>query len=392
ARADGLGYEWTTNFSYSLARALTLIAPNLYGTPADGSYLTEGAYFEDAAYAGLLPIIAAFFAMMAWLRRRQAASRSAALESAPFWAGMALLAFLIALGKNGFLFPLLYEYVPTFHSFQGPVRWLILAVFALALLAGMGVSYAWGRGKWTLFWSRLALAAGLGMALIASVIAPLVMDTGGAVVQVMQRALLTVGVLVAAAAVLTLVQPEGHIKSRTVFWQIAVLVVVGLDLFVAFRGLNPTVPAAFFAPQESADADAGAWLYRPEAAVDALMFEEFFPFADYRIAVARWPELRQALLPNMNILDRVPMYNNFDPIDTQAHTDAVSALEADLAGNGARLIILEPDAAPKQEPFGQEALRLGAGITALSALVTAALWAVGRRQAHALPRPQYGGR
>ncbi len=380
-RSSGLGYEWTTNFSYSLARALTLIAPNLYGTPADGSYLTEGAYFEDAAYPGLLAVIAAFLAGVLWLRQRRRGTLPGPVSTVPFWAGMGLLAFLIALGKNGFLFPLLYAYVPTFRSFQGPVRWLVLLVFALALLAGIGVSYAWGRGKWTIFWSRLALAGGIGLVIMTGMAAPRLLDVSAVVVQVMLRALLTTGLLVAACAGLTLLQPESRAGRQVMIWRAAVIVLLGADLFLAFRGLNPTVPGDFFATRESAAAPAsGGWLYQPETVVESLVYEEYFIFNDYRVAVQRQAELRAALLPNMNIIDGVYLYNNFDPIDTQAHTEAVRTLESRLPAEPDGPMILAEGEALTLAPFGQAAVELGAGISALSGGAIAVLWWLGGRR------------
>ena len=375
ARANGLHFEWTTNFSYSLARALTLVAPNLYGTPANGTYLTEGAYFEDAAYLGLLPLVAALAAVAAWLIGRfKDEPTPLIMRAVPFWGSMAVFAFLIALGKNGFLFPFLYRYVPTFRAFQGPVRWMILAVFALAMLAGIGVSYAWGRGKWVVFWSRLALVGSLGLVIIAAVVAPRVLDTNDDVVVVMIQALLTFGVLGAGCAFLTLTQPETQEGWRSVAWQLAVIGMLGLDLFFAFRGLNPTVPAEFFAPRQEPVVDSSEWLYMPRMLETRLEFETYFTFKDYRIAGQHWPELRAALLPDMNIVDRVPMFNNFDPLDTQVHAEAVEALESQLSDGDSEIIVLTADQVVFQEPFGREALEVGAGVSLVTLLLMLGVW------------------
>ena len=66
-----------------------------------------------------------------------------------------VVSFLFALGQNTPVFPWLYRHVPTFDMFQAPARYTIWAVFALALLAGLGVE-GWRRpeGRW-LYWSRL---------------------------------------------------------------------------------------------------------------------------------------------------------------------------------------------------------------------------------------------
>lgn len=370
ARANGLHYDWTTNFSYTLERSLTLLAPNLYGTPADGSYLTGGAYFEDAAYMGVLPLVAALSVVGWWANRRATPEEGGRLRrDVPFWAGMAIVAFLIALGKNGFLFPLLYRYVPTFQAFQGPVRWLILFVLPVSLLAGTGVSYAWGCGSRRVFWNRLFLAGGCAMAVMGA-IAECWLVPVDSPLQVMGRAVIGLGILSAGCAALALLRPIEKSSQRGSHWEIAVLVFIAADLFWAFRGLNPTVPAEFFAPRPVA-ADA-PMLYMPQTLQQRLMYEEFFDFRDYRRAVDRWPELRAALLPNLNLLDRQPMVNNFEPLVTQTYAEAVSALEARFADDG--LVVLGADEYVTQEPFGEQALVTGVLVSGLSLAICLALW------------------
>lgn len=367
-RANGLNYEWATNFSYSLARSLTLLMPNLYGTPADGTFLTEGAYFEDAAYIGVLPLIAALFASLTWLSKRRSPDETILpVQDVPFWAGLAGLGILLALGRNGFLFPLLYHYIPTFTFFQGPVRWLIVTVFALSVLAGSGVSYGWHTGYWALFWSRLMLAAGAGLLLLVGVVVPRVIG-GSPVVDVMRRALLIFGVLLSVCATLTLLRARLQNERQQWIWQLAVIVVVAVDLLWAFSGLNPTVPADFYAPREVA-MPAGSVAYMPQAVEDRLVFEEFFTFKDYRVAVDRREEIRASMLPNMNLIDGYPMFNNFDPIDTREHLEAVTALE-DRFENAEQVVVIAEEELPVFEPFGWQALRVGGAIT----LVSVVLW------------------
>jgi hypothetical protein len=380
-RAAGLDYGWTTNFSFSLARGLTLFAPNLYGTPADGSYITEGAYFEDAAYIGLPPLVAALFGGLAWWRSRRAGDQPPALRDVPFWLGLGLLAFLIALGKNGPLFPLLYQVVPTFKSFQGPVRWLLLTVFALSYLGGVGVSYGWHKGRWTVFWSRLIAAGGAGMALVAGIVAPRILPPDIPALHVMVNALVLLGLGLSVCAGLTLLKPSG--ASRWVGgWQAAVLVFVAVDLGWASYGLNPTVPAEFFAPID-VDAPAG-WVYMPEALEQHLKFEDYFPLDDYRVAVDHWREVRASLLPNLNLLDRVPMINNFDPMVTAAYAGAIQELEASLPEDAGLTVVEDFSLEPSAEPFGQDIVTLGAAVSGLALITLGGLvlwdrWRIARR-------------
>ncbi|MCZ7540482.1 MAG: YfhO family protein [Anaerolineae bacterium] len=74
-RSGGLGYAALTNLSYHPARLLTLLMPHFFGTPADGGVFTEGIFFEDAAYLGVIPLIAAGAALVAWLFKRAAPPR-----------------------------------------------------------------------------------------------------------------------------------------------------------------------------------------------------------------------------------------------------------------------------------------------------------------------------
>lgn len=54
--------------------------------------------------------------------------------------------------------------------------------------------------------------------------------------------------------------------------------------------------------------------YWPKAEQEEVMYEHFLPFDDYRIASRDWQAFRDSELPNLNLLDRQPVLNNFDPL------------------------------------------------------------------------------
>jgi len=194
--------------------------------------------------------------------------------------------------------------------------------------------------------------------------------------QVMGRAVMLLGVLGMGCAALALLRPADARHRWAALWEAGVLVFVALDLFWAFRGLNPTVPADFFAPHQVA-ADA-PMLFMPQALEQRLKFEEFFTFQDYRPAVERWQEIRTALLPNLNLIDRQPMLNNFDPLVTQAYVEALGAVEVNV-GDGAITALAAGDYVA-QEPFGGEAFAAGALVSAVSLAGCLALLYGGVRQ------------
>jgi hypothetical protein len=315
-RSTGVGYDFAMNFSYSPLRILNLLSFNVFGSPADGSYVTEGVYFEDAVYIGLLPLIAALAALAAWLsgrlRRRE---RPAYFASVPLWLAVVGVAFLFALGKYTPIFPFLYDNIPTFKLFQAPVRWHLWTVFGLSVLAGIGVG-AWGRGKWLFFGTRLAAAGGIGAALLAwlapNFLPPDVAGNDG--VRVFIQAIAYTGVFGALAGILTLLQPENEGSRRYRLWMLAALLVTAIDLGYAAQGLNPTVPASFYTPRTGEAAPRAYW---EEAALRAAMFDgadAFFPLDDYRVFTNQVDAFRGSSLPNLNLLDHRDLLNNFDPL------------------------------------------------------------------------------
>nr|MBP8974616.1 hypothetical protein [Anaerolineae bacterium] len=267
-----------------------------------------------------------------------------ALASVPFWAALALAGLFLAAGKYNPAFRPLYDHVPTFGAFREPVRWLILTHLGLALLAGIGVD-RWGHGPRVVYWSRLTAAGGVGMALLA-LGARTLADLTPPELNTMALAVAAFGGWIAVAALLTLAQPLDPAESvRSILWRAAVLLVVTLDLTWFAAGLNPTVPAAFFDRREVAGPPGRVYWF-DDAQYDATFgtdedeappVEGFFDVGDYRIAVRRREELRASLLPNLNLLDRVPSLDNNDPLLPDVHRRYVALVEELGAGAGALL-------------------------------------------------------
>lgn len=271
-----------------------------------------------------------------------------------FWGGVLLIGFVLALGKNTPVFLLLYRYVPTFDMFQAPGRWHIWTIIALSVLAGMGVE-RWGTGKWVIFWTRLVTAGAIGGVLVVMVSAlyapPDLLAIEG--VGVLIHVLVLTALWVALAGILTLLKrenvPERFHPLPTWWdraWAVAVLGVVAADVGWAARGLNPTVPAVFYHPQIAAVADPTQRGYWTEEALDRLLFGQEFdedgdlvileeddlgyqPWldgSDYQYAQKHWQEYRALNLPNMNILDRQYLLNNFDPLLLNSYATLIETL------------------------------------------------------------------
>ncbi len=317
SRADGVDRAFALNFSYAPARALNWIAPNVFGTPANGTYLTGGAYFEDAVYIGFIPLIAAFAALIGGLRRKDA-PRGALI----FWLAIAVIGFALALGVYSPIFPFLFDNVPTFDLFQAPVRWHIWTVTALSVLAGYGAAW-WGRDRRTRRWTRRLLAGAIAV-LALGLLAPLLLQVGAREFTLLTSGIVGAAIFAIAAGLLTLTQPAPE-SNRRPWWEMAVTAVIAVDLVIAGWGLNPTTTPDFYAPRPVETAEGR--VYWDQAALDQVRFQDILRFDNYQVATARLEQYRTSLMPNLNLLDDMPMFNNFDPLVPGASLDYLALIE-----------------------------------------------------------------
>ncbi len=321
-RSGGVDYDFAMNYRFGWARALNFLSPVVFGTPADGSYVESGFYFEYAVYGGLIPLVSAIVALGAWWTSRRKQARHPALTTVPFWGLLALAGFVLALGPTTPVFPFLYDHVPTFDLFQAPARWSLWTVFSLSLLAALGVT-AWGRTYKLRRWTRRLMAACVAV-LLLTVVAALALPLSGGVF-VLLRAMRVAAILGLAAGWLTLRQPEPG-SRRALRWATPVLLAVAADLVWANWGQNPTVPAAFFERDPvRASVLRADWPAEAEAEVK---FDDFFRVDDYRIAAERWADVRASGLPNLNLLDRRSLLDNFDPLVPGAFAAFTRLLDA----------------------------------------------------------------
>ncbi|HEX8557448.1 MAG TPA: YfhO family protein [Pyrinomonadaceae bacterium] len=132
-RADS-SYDFFTSFSLPPWMLGTFLAPYFAGG-GDGAlyrapYVGPPYYGEMAGYVGALGLMLAACAV---LFRRDARTK--------FWAAAALVCLLLALGRYAPLgFYKLVYHVPVLNLFRVPARHLLEAEFALAVLAGRGLT------------------------------------------------------------------------------------------------------------------------------------------------------------------------------------------------------------------------------------------------------------
>ena len=347
-RSQAVDYEYAMNYSFWPWHLITLLAPNMFGNPATGDYWGYANYWEDAIYVGLLPLLLAFGALLRVLRnqiRRLAHRQTGEVE--PFLVTRNRLvvflflvfglALLLALGKNTPVFPWLYQHVPTFDMFQAPARYMLWAVFALALLAGLGAE-SWRRPEGrALYWTRLGSAGAFAVSLGAGLAWYFMGDISPTFI----RATALAGFWGLGAGLLSLSAPvreqedsspaqQSVDESRlSCLWRWGVACFVAADLLVAGWGLNPGVDLDLYRSSRTAEQIVnsldGKRVFLPEEYEEIIKYERFLRFDTFDPG-EDWQDLREIFLPNANMLDGLRSANNFDPLVPGRYADWMDTL------------------------------------------------------------------
>jgi hypothetical protein len=335
-RSGGVGYDFAVTYSFWPWRLITFLAPDFFGDPGRGDYVGFAAYWEDAGYVGLLPLMLAVGAVAA-LRRREG-DTGGRRGATVFWLVMAVLSLVLALGRHTPVFPFLFRYVPTFDLFQAPARWLAVTTVALAALAAIG-AHRWPAGRLRQRRGGLGIVFGVALS-IAGLVAPWLvshkfLETFGA-------ATLRLGLMLIAVGALILIWRE------KAWWRVAVGLFVVLDLLLFGWPLVPSVDRSLYLGNTEVSnllaREAGEvrvfWPTDPihrNTKLDAenrvkfsyLSFGSFGPRdVDY------WWDMRELLIPNVGMLDGVSSVNNFDPLLVGRYVDLL------------RVAMNEPDIVP----------------------------------------------
>ena len=239
-------------------------------------------------------------------------------RQAGFWVVSAVIALVLALGRNTPVFPFLFRHIPGFNMFQAPARWLALTTVALAALAALGAQ-RWLAGRLGRRQGMLGVVVGAAL-LIGGLAAPRLIPGGR--LAFFGAATIRLGGTLAVAGTLAL------LRRDAVWWRAAVGAFVVMDLLLFGWPLAPTVDRSLYhGGTEAADflhSEPGlvrvywpadpAHLNREYDAEQRVKFG-YLTFDDFGPRdVDHWWKMREALLPNVGMLDGVASANNFDPL------------------------------------------------------------------------------
>lgn len=337
-------------FMYSLWpwQLFNILAPDSFGSPASGNFWGPGNYWEAALYIGVLPLLLAFFGL-----RRQHWCLSL------FFALLAVVSLLLALGWHFPFYPFVFDHVPGFSLFQAPTRLIFLYVLAMAVLAAFGADRVFGtfdpvplspsgQGENERF--LLGVGQGLGVrsdargksadkALVGteprhlavagyrSSAVGVAIVIGSATARIFYGEMLGIRVTIVdgllrfgiflflAGLVLSL---RARVAPRLV--QAAALLLVLVDLLSAGIPLNPATDAAVYrlpspSAQYLAAAAASSRVFTPEDAFLDKFFGEVRLDTFGSSKVEDVMRLRERLIPNLTAAEHLYEVYNYDPLE-----------------------------------------------------------------------------
>ena len=314
-RSGAVGYETAMTYSFWPWRLLTLLAPNLFGSPSSGDYWGYASYWEDAIYLGIIPLIM----VISTLKLFRSKNNGLKVLLAFLW-GFSGLSVLFALGKNTPIFPFLYKYIPTFDMFNAPARFIIWLDFCFSILAGIGIVF-WkkpeGKG---LYWLRLGTAGGFAITIGAFLTLIFVGDVKTTFI----KATALTGFWLVGVGILTLLQPPKDSKKRAA-WQCFVIFWLLLDLISFGYPFTPFVQKEFYDEKISRhffgdNVVEGHRIFIGSEDEYQIKFDRFLRFLDFQ-AEEPWINLRYVLIPNINMIEEISSANNFDPLLPSYYAD-----------------------------------------------------------------------
>jgi hypothetical protein len=159
-RASLDDYDMVTMASYPLQGLITTLLPHFFGNYAGSGFWVSNVPWSvphQNLYVGVLPVLALFFLQVRPSQNKQILW---------FLVITALLALVLSLGRNTPVYKLAYL-LPGFDRFRAPSKIIVLWVFALGLLGGVGVDNLFRKTEARPLWaSRILLLTGLGFLLL----------------------------------------------------------------------------------------------------------------------------------------------------------------------------------------------------------------------------------
>jgi hypothetical protein len=367
-RAGGLDPVDAMTYSFWPWRLLTLVIPDLFGSPATGNYWGYATYWEDTGYIGVLPPLLALSAVWGWGWRRlsilarasfpftgQRSAGTKPLEPdaqpgssrredflTPFFALLSLLSLILAMGHNTPVYPLIFKYVPGFGAFRAPARFLLFYTFGVSTLAGIGAD-CFRLTYRTQYVARLT-AAGAGAMLAISLAAGQIssqmdLDIKPTFAPAVAHFALWLGLSVILLLLRGREPDDADLRvARSPLpleiWRGLMASLIAADLVLFAMPLTPTIDPALYRTTTNAErfllthADENRLFATYNYDYDT-KFNGYLNFSNWGPSnLTHWLGLRETLVPNLNVFSGIASVNNDDPLAVGRWRELMDAVRA----------------------------------------------------------------
>jgi len=322
-RSKEVPMDYALNFSLWPWRLLSIIFPDFWGNPNFVRYIGGGNYWEDHLYLGVFPLVFIVFAVYLLIRNK-VKSTEVNLLFFRFNLVMFPISLIFALGKNFYVFPFFYRFIPSFDMFQAPSRFIFWTSFCGAVLCAYGFEQWKTRSlpprKIGVF-IFIFLAIFLGVA-VGNAYMDILPDS--VVYSVIVGCLMTI--LFGGMSII-----KNYVKQKYLkYFAFGIIVVVFLDLY-SFNAqpqlfISKDFYSGFAAQNKTYE---NGYVFIEKKSEEFLKYNQLFRFD--RFHQLRSLETNDFLfLPNTNMFsDPYYMVNNFDPFVPDRYskfTEAVGGL------------------------------------------------------------------
>jgi hypothetical protein len=323
-RSSQVGYDYATNYSFWPLRIVSLLFGNFWGNPGLNRFLAGGTFWEDQIYHGVFPFVLILLLFIPFVRKGE---RKVFWEKEGktllFYMVLALFAFFMSLGKNSFLYPFFYQYIPGIRLFQGPSRFLLIFTFSFCILLAFGFDY-WQGKRFNPRKAGLLMAASF-----AAIIASVCVYRWGSTfpIQIYTSIWFSCALLLIFSLLTILKTRLGEKHNFAINLAFVSLLMADL-IFVNFP-YGHFVESDFYETDSDNQAEAGLDLtvFLDPDTETFLKYNKLFRFDRFQ-ALDETANQFPSYLPDGNLVNpRYRMLNNFDPFVPQRYFDFMSWID-----------------------------------------------------------------
>ncbi|MDB6032786.1 MAG: putative rane protein [Verrucomicrobiales bacterium] len=267
------------------------LVPLFRSTPSRlNVYSQDEQQWTSSYYVGIGVILFALIAL--WKQRDGRARLLGCMLLGSVW---------LAFGRDGWLYELVNRVIPVLGFIRFPVKFIVLALFALSLLAGQGADWVFDQErespKRTVTRIGLLLSASCVAILLIAFLYPFPQDSWAAT---WKSGLSRIGFLLTLATGLLLrTRAKTHACSALAC---GLLLCMGLDVLTHAPSQNPVVPVASYKPAEQSAISTGS---KQSRVMLAPAFKAFMSSASTESPLENWKGLRAGRYSDCNLLDGV---------------------------------------------------------------------------------------